>query len=163
MNTIDEAGILALATRLQRLSESIRKQGLEVYRACGISFDPKWFPVIYALHKNHVLSVVALAREIGYSHPSTISLLKELQKEKLVRSRKHPQDDRKRLLQLSPKGQSLVLEMQPVWELLTQAILQITATKNNLFKAITETEGRLADTALTDAALALHAREKNNV
>ncbi|WP_018630099.1 MarR family winged helix-turn-helix transcriptional regulator [Niabella aurantiaca] len=159
MNTIDDAGILALATRLQRLSESIRKQGFEVYRACGIDFDPKWFPVIYALHKKTRLSVVALAQEIGYTHPSTISLLKELDKEKLVRSQKDPGDDRKRLLLLSSRGRALVAQMQPLWQVLIQAITQLTATRNNLLKAITEVEQRLHETALTDAALALMKRE----
>jgi len=154
MNTIDEAGILALATRLQRLSENIRKQGAEVYKACGIHFDPKWFPVIYALYKRKTLSVVELAREIGYTHPSTISLLKELNREKLVRSRKHPQDERKRILQLSPAGQALVERMQPVWHRLTQAIMQLTDTPNNLFKAITEVELRLENMGFTDMALA---------
>ncbi len=153
MDIIDEAGILALATRLQRLSERFRKQGHEVYRAYGIDFDPKWFPVIYALHKKNVLGVMELAAEIGYTHPSTISLLKELEKKKLIRSKKHPADERKRQLSLSAQGQALVTAMQPVWELLAQAITQITDTRNNLFKSITEVEQRLGQTALTDAAL----------
>lgn len=153
MDIIDEAGILALGTRLQRLSERIRKQGYEVYRACGIDFDPKWFPVIYALHKKSVLGVMELAAEIGYTHPSTISLLKELEKKKLIRSKKHPADERKRQLSLSSQGQALVAAMQPVWALLVQAITQITDTRNNLFKSIAEVEQRLGQTALTDAAL----------
>lgn len=162
MNTIDEAGILALATRLQRLSENLRKHGAEVYKACGIQFDPKWFPVIYALHQKKTLSVVELAREIGYTHPSTISLLKELNKEKLVRSKKHPQDERKRLLQLSPGGQALVARMQPVWHRLTQAITQLTDTPNNLFKAITEVELRLENTGFTGITLPLESPPKDS-
>ena len=80
MNAIDQAGILAISTRLQRLSDQIRKDGLLLYKEYGIEFEPKWFPVIYALHIKNVLSVVEIAREIGYAHPSTISLLKELEK-----------------------------------------------------------------------------------
>ncbi|MBO9592961.1 MAG: winged helix-turn-helix transcriptional regulator [Niabella sp.] len=155
MNIIDEAGILALASRLQRLSERIRKQGHEIYRAHGIDFDPKWFPVIYALHKKSELGVMELAAAIGYTHPSTISLLKELEKKKLIRSKKHPADERKRQLSLSSRGQALVAAMQPVWELLVQAITQITDTPNNLFKSIAEVEQRLGQAALTDAALQL--------
>ncbi|MBZ4187801.1 MarR family winged helix-turn-helix transcriptional regulator [Niabella beijingensis] len=152
MNSIDEAGILALATRLQRLSERIRKQGTEIYRHCGIDFDPKWFPVIYALHKKSELGVMELAQEIGYTHPSTISLLKELTREKLVLSKKHPSDDRKRQLCLSARGKTLVEQMQPVWELLVQAITQVTDTPNNLFRAIDEVEERIEQGALLDAA-----------
>ena len=88
MNVIDESGILAISTRLQRLSEKIRKEGFLVYKENGINFEPKWFPVIYTLHLKPILSVVELATEIGYTHPSTITLLKELEKEKLIRSKR---------------------------------------------------------------------------
>ena len=81
MNIIDEIGILAISTRLQRLSEQLRKDGAQIYSYFNIDFEPKWFPVIYTLHVKEMLSVVEIASEIGYSHPSTISLLKELEKE----------------------------------------------------------------------------------
>jgi hypothetical protein len=61
MNAIDQSGILAIATRLQRLSDRLRKDGKEIYLAHGVEFDPKWFPVIYTLHLRPVLSVVEKA------------------------------------------------------------------------------------------------------
>ena len=71
MSVIDDAGILAISTRLLRLSEQIRKDGLEIYKACGIEFEPKWFPVIYALHKKSVLGVVEPRdpADLDVSHP----------------------------------------------------------------------------------------------
>src|ERR1700761_5734207 len=113
MNVIDDSGILAIATRLQRLSDLLRKDGTMIYKAQGIDFEPKWFPVIYTLYRKPGLSVVELAAEIGYAHPSTILLLKELEKAKLIKSKKDRQDERKRLLHLTEKGQHLVSEMQP--------------------------------------------------
>ena len=152
MNVIDESGLLAISTRLQRLSEQLRKDGALIYKANGISFEPKWFPVIYTLHYKPVLSVVELAAEIGYTHPSTISLLKELEKEKLIKSLKDKQDERKRLLKLSGKGKALVEEMQPVWEIMTAAIAEITDTRNNLMKAIMEVEDRLKEKSFLERA-----------
>ncbi|RZK20002.1 MAG: MarR family transcriptional regulator [Pedobacter sp.] len=143
MNVIDESGILAISTRLQRLSDKIRKDGFMVYKANGIAFEPKWFPVIYALHRKGLLSVVELSAEIGYTHPSTITLLKELEKEKLIQSKKDKNDERKRLLQLSDKGKALVEKMQPVWEIIITAITELTDTENNLMKAIIEVEEQL--------------------
>lgn len=139
-NVIDESGILALSTRLQRLAELLRKDGLLIYKASGIDFEPKWFPVIYTLHFRPILSVVELAAEIGYSHPSTITLLKELEKEKLVRSKKDKNDERKRLIQLSAKGQELVARMKPLWQIFSAAAEELTNTENNLMKAIAEVE-----------------------
>lgn len=152
MNVIDESGLLAISTRLQRLSEQIRKDGALIYKANDIDFEPKWFPVIYTLHHKPELSVVELAIEIGYTHPSTISLLKELEKEKLIRSKKHKYDERKRMLQLSEKGKKLVARMQPVWQIMIGAIAELTQTQNNLMKAIQEVEDRIKEKSFLERA-----------
>lgn len=143
MNVIDEAGILAISTRLQRLSERLRKDGEEIYQAMGLYFQPKWFPVIYVLHKRNTLSIVEIANEIGYTHPSTITLLKELEKEKMILSKKDKADERKRLVQLSSKGKQLVTQMGAAWEIMTAALTDLTDTQNNLMQAIVEAEEQL--------------------
>lgn len=145
MNVIDSSGLLAIATRLQRLSDQFRKEGTLIYKAHGIDFEPKWFPVIYTLYRKPGLSVVELAAEIGYAHPSTILLLKELEKAKLIKSKKDKHDERKRLLLLTQSGQHLVAAMQPVWKAMTAAIEELTATPNNLMKAIEEVEAKFEE------------------
>ncbi|AXB57546.1 MarR family winged helix-turn-helix transcriptional regulator [Flavobacterium fluviale] len=145
MNIIDEIGILALSTRLQRLSEQLRKDGALVYKSFDIDFEPKWFPVIYTLHVKEMLSVVEIATEIGYSHPSTISLLKELEKQKIISSKKDKLDERKRLIFLTAKGKELVLKMQPVWSIMKKTLNEIADNQNNLLKAIEEAEQKLAN------------------
>lgn len=145
MNVIDSAGLLALATRLQRLADQFRRDGVLIYKAAGIDFEPKWFPVIYTLYHKPGVSVVELAGEIGYAHPSTILLLKELEKIKLIKSKKDKRDERKRLLQLTDKGLKLVGEMQPIWKAITDATAEITATQNNILKAVEEVEANFAE------------------
>lgn len=153
MNIIDEIGILAISTRLQRLSEQFRKDGAQIYTYFNIDFEPKWFPVIYTLHVKEMLSVVEIANEIGYSHPSTISLLKELEKEKMISSKKDKQDERKRLIILTPKGKELVTKMQPVWDIMRKTLHEITNTQNNLLKAIEEAEQNLTVQSLFQRAI----------
>ncbi|MDQ0064878.1 MarR family winged helix-turn-helix transcriptional regulator [Chryseobacterium lathyri] len=144
MNIIDESGILAISTRLQRLSEQLRKDGAMIYKSFGIDFEPKWFPVIFTLHHKKMLSVVEIANEIGYTHPSTISLLKELEKQKLIQSKKDKQDERKRLIVLSTKGLELIEKMKPVWELVSKVLGEIADNENHLLKAINEAEEKIA-------------------
>lgn len=157
MNVIDESGILAISTRLQRLAEQLRKDGVLIYKANNIEFEPKWFPVIYTLHFKPILSVVEIAAEIGYTHPSTISLLKELEKEKLIRSKKDKADERKRLIMLTTKGQELIVRMKPIWEIMKAAAAEIADTQNNLMKAITEAEEKIKQQSFLDRALRLKA------
>ena len=143
MNVINELGVLAIATRLQRLAEQMRKDGLLIYKAHGVDFEPKWFPVIYTLHVKPGLSVVEVSAEIGYSHPSTITLLKELEKQKLIKSGKDKTDERKRLVQLTEKGKVLINQMKPVWQVMIAATTQLIETKNNLLKALEEVEQQM--------------------
>jgi len=153
MNVINESGILALSTRLQRLSEQLRKDGALIYKEFEIDFEPKWFPVIFTLHHKKILSVVEIANEIGYSHPSTISLLKELEKQKMIISKKDKSDERKRLIELSPKGIDLTEKMQPVWELISTILGEITDNNNHLLRAIEEAEEKLATQSFFQRAI----------
>lgn len=161
MNIIDEIGILAISTRLQRLSEQLRKDGALIYKSFDIDFEPKWFPVIYTLHIKEMLSVVEIATEIGYSHPSTISLLKELEKQKIISSKKDKLDERKRLIVLTQKGKELVVKMQPVWTVMKNALNEITDNQNNLLKAIEETEQNLTRKGFLQRALELKTEIEN--
>lgn len=153
MNIINDFGILALSTRLQRLGEQLRKDGALIYREFGIDFEPKWFPVIFTLHHKKILSVVEIANEIGYSHPSTISLLKELEKQKMIISKKDKTDERKRLIELSPKGLDLIEKMKPVWELISTILGEIADNNNHLLRAIEEAEEKLATQSFLQRAI----------
>ncbi|MCD0470509.1 MarR family winged helix-turn-helix transcriptional regulator [Flavobacterium sp. JAS] len=161
MNIINESGILAISTRLQRLSEQLRKDGALFYKSYGIDFEPKWFPVIYTLHHKGVLSVVEIANEIGYTHPSTISLLKELEKQKLIRSKKDKIDERKRLIVLTIKGQELISQMEPVWGVMTQVLSDIADNQNNLLKAIDEAENKILHQSFLQRALQLKSKNED--
>jgi MarR family transcriptional repressor of mepA len=153
MSIIDDSGVLAIATRLMRLSEQLRKDGALVYKEYGIQFEPKWFPVIYVLYYKQSLSVVEIAAEIGYTHPSTISLLKELEKQKLVKGQKDKTDQRKRIITLTQQGRHLVARMEPVWNTFRQAFAGLLDTPNNLIKALDEVEANFREKSLFQRAL----------
>ncbi|MEG0926773.1 MULTISPECIES: MarR family winged helix-turn-helix transcriptional regulator [Chryseobacterium] len=155
MNVINEAGILAISTRLHRLSEQLRKDGAMIYKAFGIDFELKWFPVIYTIYQKELVSVVEIANEIGYTHPSTITLLKELEKQELIEWKKDKQDERKRLFLLTQKGKELIEKMKPVWELMSQILGDLADNQNNLLKAIDETEEKIANQSFYQRALQL--------
>ena len=149
-NAIDQSGILAIATRLLRLTDRLRKDAGEIYRAAGIAFEPKWFPVIYVLDRKSPLTVMEIAGEIGYTHPSTISLLQQLEKEKLVRSARDKTDSRKRLVHLTPKCRDLIGRMKPVWQSMTIALTDLTNTPHPLLPALDEIERQLEKESLLE-------------
>ncbi|WP_221393833.1 helix-turn-helix domain-containing GNAT family N-acetyltransferase [Dyadobacter sp. NIV53] len=162
MNIFNEIGALAISTRLQRLSDQFRRDGMLVYQTNQIDFEPKWFPVIYALHIQSSLSILELSEEIGYAHPSTIGLLKELEKEGLVESFKDEKDERKRMVRLTAKARELVIKMQPVWDKMRMAAEEITNTANNLLLAMDETEYQLKKEGFLDRYQRLNKEETDS-
>ncbi len=141
-NILEEIGPLAVAARLQRLAENIRKDGTLIYKDHNIDFEPKWFPIVYVLTKKGALSVVDLANEVGLAHPSVIMLVKELEGKKLVKSSSDKTDGRRRVISLTPKAVALVAEMEPVWKKIRAAVVEL-EKQTNLMKAIVETEALL--------------------
>ena len=147
---LEKSQSLVLGNLLQRLTENLRKEAQLFYRSQHIDFEPKWFPVIYVLSQKKAISVVELSQEIGYSHPTTISLLKELEKKDLIGSAKDAKDERKRLITLTEKANDLIQQLQPLWAVMTQALVELTDTENNLYKAINEVNQNLKTKNLFD-------------
>lgn len=142
MKIIDQIGVLAISSRLQRLSDTLRKDGALIYKEHGINFEPKWFPVVFVLNQKSPISIVDLANELGFAHPSVIQLVKELEKEKIVKSFSHKKDGRKRLLELTPKASKVIEQMKPVWTNMTAALESMPEIKN-VMKTIDKIEFQL--------------------
>ena len=151
-NIIDAAGYLAISTRLQRLAESLRRDGTQIYQHFGIEFEPKFWPVLYTLSKKSPLGILDLANEIGYAHPSVIALVREMEQKKWIRSVKDKSDSRRRLLSLSPLALDLVAQMEPVWAVIKAALEEICEGETPLLRAIEEVERRLAQESFSDTA-----------
>jgi MarR family transcriptional regulator, repressor for mepA len=147
---IDELGELALSTRLMRLSEWTRKDVTKIYKEYGIAFESKWFPVLYILRRKTPLSVVGLAEELGYSHPSVIALVREMEQHKLVRSVTSKTDGRKRMLELTPKALEWEKKMQPLWDRMRIVAGEIYNNGSSLLRAIADTEAALRDCSYYD-------------
>jgi DNA-binding MarR family transcriptional regulator len=144
-NLINELGELALSTRLMRLSEGMRKDVTRIYSEHGIDFESKWFPVLYVLSKRSPLSVLELANEIGYTHPSVIALVKEMEKKKLVKSVPGKDDGRKRMLHLTQKALDMVGELEPLWYVMRLASKQVYNNGSSLLKAVEDAEAALEE------------------
>lgn len=151
-NIIDAAGYLAISTRLQRLADSLRKDGMLIYSDFGIEFEPKFWPMLYALSRKSPMGIIDLANEIGYAHPSVIALVREMERNKWIRSVKDKTDSRRRLLSLSPLAQELIVKMEPAWDVIKAALEEICEGETPLLRAIGEVEERLSRESFSDTA-----------
>ncbi|SDM59155.1 bifunctional helix-turn-helix transcriptional regulator/GNAT family N-acetyltransferase [Pedobacter antarcticus] len=154
-NIIDDAGILAIGTRLLRIHDLLRAEGNSFYKTQGIEFETKWFPVLYVLSVKSPLGIMDLAQQIGLSHPALIALLKELEKRDLVDSVKDTRDERKRNMFLTEKGSDLVHQLRPIWTIIESVLVDLTENTNNLLKALNETEEKLKESSFLQRAEAM--------
>lgn len=141
MDTVKQLGELALGSRLKRLSDEMMKDGKKIYAANKIDFEPKWFPVYYAISQSEQLTVTEIADEIGFKHPSVSQLVKELEKNGLVESSANDKDARKRNLKLSKKGADLLPGIKSIWSDISNAMNEMISNHtHNILCAIEQCE-----------------------
>lgn len=113
---IKELGLLALGSRLRRLSERLNESVTRIYRDQEVVFEPYWFPIVFLLHKRRELSVTEIADTLQLTHPAIIHSVKKLNKQGYLKSRNDKADKRRNMLSLSAKGRSVVRKLLPVWK-----------------------------------------------
>ena len=141
---IKELGVMALGTRLKRLSDRLNKSVSMIYRDLDSDFEPGWFIIIYRLKDKPRLSVTELAAELGLTHPGVIKISNQMAKKGLLKSTRDKDDDRRRLLSLTPKGKSLVKKFRLVWESIAAVAADLLdSTECNLLEALDQIEAEL--------------------
>ena len=121
MDVIAELRELALASRLRRLSELMMKDASALYGDLGIGFEARWFATFYALGQKSPMAVTELAQALGMTHPAITNLANQLIKRGLVQELRDPRDERRRLLQLTPRATELRDRLAPVWDEIRRA------------------------------------------
>ncbi|QHT67287.1 GNAT family N-acetyltransferase [Rhodocytophaga rosea] len=165
MNFFESAGKKAIGSRLRMLTDQITEDAAEIYRLYGIELQPKWFPVFYALSQGMEKTITGIAQEIGHSHPSVSTIIREMISKGLVQERKDPADARRNVIGLSEKGKDYEQKIQEQYQDVEQAIESIDEqTTYNLWKAIAEWEFLLEQKPLLRRVIEQKKlRESNNV
>ena len=97
----DRAGPMAIGSRLRLLSERLAKDAAQVYRHYGLDFEPRWFPVLYALMEKDGQSVSELTEATSQSQVSISQIVKAMAAHDLVRLASSPADGRKTVVRLT--------------------------------------------------------------
>ncbi|TWR30573.1 GNAT family N-acetyltransferase [Mucilaginibacter pallidiroseus] len=141
MDFYDKAGKMALGSRLRRLSEKITDQAAQVYDIYGINMNPKWFPVFYALAEPGHKSIMQIAQEIGHSHPSVSTIVKEMIKAGIVKNVESKADARKTFIVLTDEGLQINQRIQLQYADVNAAVeTALAQSQYNIWKAIEEWE-----------------------
>jgi DNA-binding MarR family transcriptional regulator/GNAT superfamily N-acetyltransferase len=149
MSFFDTVGKFAVGSRLRFLTEKITEDAAQIYQMYGIDMNPKWFPVFYVLSRGEAMTITAIAKEIGHSHPSVSKIISEMVEKGLVKEKKDKTDGRKNMVSLSAKGKEITGKIEDQYTDVKNAIEAIAAnTKHDLWKAIGEWEFLLEQKSL---------------
>lgn len=141
MNIYNTVGKMAIGSRLRRLSELMMDQAGQIYALYGIELQAKWFPVVYALSGGEEKSITQIAQEIGHSHPSVSTIVKEMVKQKIAKESPGKEDARKNFVKLTAKGLAIKESAKIQFEDVNSAVENMLGeSQYNLWKAIEEWE-----------------------
>ncbi len=116
MDFIDELGLLALGSRLRRISDRVMSSGVVVYRAAQVAFEPRWFPVFRLLADEGEKTVGECARALGLTHAAVSQTVRRLSDRGLVQVSRDAEDERRRLVSLSEEGTTMLPKLRELWE-----------------------------------------------
>jgi GNAT superfamily N-acetyltransferase/DNA-binding MarR family transcriptional regulator len=140
MDFYQQAGKIALGSRLRRLGERFTEAATQIFALYQVPLDPKWFPVFYVLSQGQA-SVSEIAQSIGQSHAAVSQVVKEMTKQGLTITTKSAADGRVSVVQLSEQGQQIIPKIAAQYLDVEQAVEELLSEmQHNLWKAIEETE-----------------------
>ena len=149
MDFFDELGPAALGSRLRQLTDAITGQAAEIYALYHVPFEPRWFPVFYAVATNPDCPVGAIAERLGQTHAAVSQVVKELVRHELVSVRRGATDQRQSVVTLTEQGAGIWPHLQQQMADVRQATEALLAdTRHNLWLAIGEMEYALARQSL---------------
>lgn len=144
MDFFEQTGVMALGSRLRRLSDRITKDSTKTYQMQGIAFEPRWFPVFFVLSKEGASPVSVLAEKIGQTHASVSQIARQMRKAGIVEKAKSGSDGRQTLLQLTPKGTQLLPAMEELYQHVENGVVDLLAeTDHHIWQAINDLEKAL--------------------
>jgi len=120
-----ELGPLALASRLKRLSDRLYRDMSRVYGELDLDMEARWFPVLFLLSRGGQAAVTEIGERVKMTHPAIHQIAGAMSEAGLLVSEVDGDDQRKRLLSLSPKGLEVARRLEPVWDALRAEILDL--------------------------------------
>ncbi|MFM9435144.1 MarR family transcriptional regulator, organic hydroperoxide resistance regulator [Janthinobacterium sp. CG_23.3] len=105
-----------LGTQLRHLIELLDGAVARAYVEAGLSYRPRYTPVMRALIRLEPSSIGQIAELAGITQPAATQTIALMSKEGLVSVQPGPVDGRQRLIRLTEQGRVLLPKLQACWQ-----------------------------------------------
>ncbi len=140
---IKEQGYRALDNRLKRISDSMLHDTRKFFKQIDMDVEPSWHLVFKLLRDNKKLTMVEIAEQLGYTHPSTVVLLKKMAAKGYIISEQDTNDRRKQNITLTQKSHALLPELQQIWDSCENAIYALLKENPSIMEQLDNIEASL--------------------
>jgi DNA-binding MarR family transcriptional regulator/GNAT superfamily N-acetyltransferase len=161
MDFLQHLGPVALGSRLRRVSEHLTAEAAAIYAQYDLDFQPRWYPVFYLVAQRPGITSNEMAERIGHTHASVSQIVKELSGNGLLTLVPDEQDQRRRLLHLTPKGHAVLPQLRAQTDDVRRSMQALLAEVSpNLWQALEAFEQQLQRESLRSrVAVARQQRE----
>jgi len=113
---IKSLGYLCLGSRFRRIGERLQADTQQIIEELGVSIQAAQYPFLSAIDRAGPLTIGELAQAVGITQPGATRTVSQLLELGYVDMLAAPEDQRRRMISLTPKGQGLVdYSKQVVW------------------------------------------------
>lgn len=125
---VKSLGFLCLGSRFRRIGERLQADTQEIIDELGIAIQAAQYPFLAAIDQAGPLTIGALAQAVGITQPGATRTVSQLQDLGYVDMQVSPDDQRRRMVSLTPKGRALIEHSRrAVWPRVEQGVSELCA------------------------------------
>jgi DNA-binding MarR family transcriptional regulator len=119
-------GLLTLGTRLKRIGERLQGDTQRIIDSRGAAIQASHYPFLAALDRLGPLTIGELAEAVGITQPGATRAIALLVRHGMLRARPGRDDQRQRIVTLTPKGRRQVeIGKAEVWPKIEAAVVDL--------------------------------------
>ncbi|QWW66687.1 MarR family winged helix-turn-helix transcriptional regulator [Rhizobium sp. WYJ-E13] len=123
---VKSLGYLCLGSRFRRIGERLQADTQQVIEELGVSIQAAQYPFLGAIDRLGPLTVGELAQAVGITQPGATRTAYQLMELGFLDMQQSAEDQRRRVVSLTPKGQELVdYSRQQVWPRIAAAVADL--------------------------------------
>ncbi len=151
MDYLKELGTLALASRMKRIVDTLRKEAKAIYQSNEVNFDVSLMPLLKLIEQQGEVEINQAARLLGISQPAVTQFCDNLIKRGLVEVNSSTSDLRKKRLVITNKGAVELKELNKIWKSMSNVLDEmLKISDHDLMEAMGSLEMEMSKTSFSE-------------
>lgn len=158
-----ELGHLGVTARLKRLSDSISYSIRKLYQARGIDIEPSWHLIFLLLEQEGTSTMTDIADAMQYSQAAVTNIIKKMEGKGYLKLATDPGDQRRKLIQLTPKAKRKLPQFKAIWQAGQAVIAEMLDGNEAFLVGLTHFENQQEQSEFSDRVLLRLAQKEETI